>query len=214
MKTKPEPWQSLPAPPECGSHSSPESRQLAEEIEAAIEAVELQRKGCDEIKTKLTDVEVGERFDIDRLDTDTKALKKELFKALQAEIDLRDLLAVWLERDSRELQEAFARWDAELPAALEAARVALRGAGFGAYVDFELSDTHHNEYSFRQMQDHQIRLNGLLHSYPKAAELGLNMRTARQSMPDRLKDQGENRRLRAAARERLVASQRAMVPVV
>lgn len=207
MTTKTETWQHLPAVPECGPHSSQESRQLAEDIEAAIEAVELQRETCDEIKARLTDVEVGERFDIDRIDTDSKTLKRAQFKALQAEIDLRDLVAVWFDMDARESQQAFARWEAELPVAIEEARQALRGAGFGVYVDFQSPDFHY-------MQEHQIRLNGLLYSYPKAAELSQNMRTARQSGPDRISDQGENRRLRAAAKERLTASQRSMVPVV
>jgi hypothetical protein len=203
VKTK-QSWQHLPDSVESGDYSSPEARQMAVEINSAIEAIEDQREACDAAAAKLMALpDESDDLDQDSVENDAKALRVAVTQALKAEIAVRELLDRYYILLAKNIESATANWQAEIPVAMEAGRAALRTAGFGGYIDW----TGHNP-------DHQSRVNNLLYSYPAVGKLASKVQTARDARVDHFQNELENRRFLAAVRERLTAAKRAMVPAV
>lgn len=197
-------WEHLPHAIEIGEHSSPEAVELANAINEGLAQITAQRRKCDEAAASLASLSV--LADVDDIDNEAKVLRRIKIAALQAEIDLREKYAKWLEVNNRDAHAEYDRIQAELPAILETAKLKLRKAGFGRYVDLQFRDHFVN-------QEHQVRLNSVLYHYGPANDKLAQARHAKESAHGMISELGVNRNSLNAAKEQLQALLRSAAAV-
>lgn len=205
-------WQSLPTL-EIADYLSPQAREQAQEINAAIEAVEDQRAQLDATAAKYK--QTRDSFDLEAMETEARDFRLNRVKTIQAEIKVRENLADWFENLSGELERAAASWELQRLNAMNEAREALRKAGFGDLVALEnRQDTSGFGDQQAHIEEERCRVNWVLCSFPPIPELNRKLREARESSIDRIRELQGNRRALEAARARLRDLQLAMIPAL